>query len=87
MARKFQALRSKLGPEANERIELRAREMLAEMPLHELRHVHAPMHPGIEMPSLVTENSPKPSTRSRPGTSSVLSSTSGKIGGTSRAIT
>lgn len=83
MARKFQALRSKLGPEANERIEFRAREMLAEMPLHEF----APMHPGIALPSLVTGNSPKPSTCSRPGPFPVLFSASGEIGGPSRAIT
>ncbi|WP_236209229.1 XRE family transcriptional regulator [Pseudomonas tohonis] len=37
MAKKFEVLRSKLGSEANERIETRAQEMLAEMPLHELR--------------------------------------------------
>ncbi|AOE87498.1 helix-turn-helix domain-containing protein [Pseudomonas sp. MOB-449] len=37
MAKKFDALREKMSPEARARVEARAQEMLAEMPLNELR--------------------------------------------------
>ncbi|MDT4875036.1 Helix-turn-helix domain protein [compost metagenome] len=37
MAKKFDELRAKMSPEARERVEARAQEMLAEMPLNELR--------------------------------------------------
>lgn len=37
MARKFSELRARMSPEARARADARAREMLAEMPLNELR--------------------------------------------------
>lgn len=37
MARKFSDLRARLSPDARARSEAKANEMLAEMPLHELR--------------------------------------------------
>lgn len=37
MARKFAELRSRMSPESQARSEAKARKMLAEMPLHELR--------------------------------------------------
>ena len=37
MAKKFDELRAKMSSEARERVEARAQEMLAEMPLNELR--------------------------------------------------
>ena len=38
MARKFRELQAKMSPEARQRVEARTKEMLAEMPLHQLRH-------------------------------------------------
>jgi DNA-binding transcriptional regulator YiaG len=38
MAKKFSELRARLSPEAQARAQAMASEMLAEMPLHELRH-------------------------------------------------
>lgn len=38
MAKKFSELRARLSPEARDRAQAKAKEMLAEMPLHELRH-------------------------------------------------
>ncbi len=37
MAKKFEELRAKMTPEAKERIEAKAQELLAQMPLNELR--------------------------------------------------
>lgn len=37
MAKKFAELRAKMAPEAQARVEVKAQELLAEMPLHELR--------------------------------------------------
>ncbi|MNF93888.1 helix-turn-helix protein [compost metagenome] len=37
MAKKFAELRAKMSPDAQERVEAKAQEMLAEMPLKELR--------------------------------------------------
>lgn len=37
MAKKFAELRAKMAPEAQARVEAKAQELLAEMPLHELR--------------------------------------------------
>ena len=37
MAKKFEALRARMSPEAQARVEARAQAMLAEMPLQELR--------------------------------------------------
>lgn len=37
MARKFAELRAKMAPEAQARVEAKAQELLAEMPLNELR--------------------------------------------------
>lgn len=41
MAKKFQVLRDKMSPERRARNEARTRELLAEMPLNELRKAHA----------------------------------------------
>src|SRR5271169_534026 len=38
MAKKFSQLRARMSPEARARAETKANEMLAEMPLNELRH-------------------------------------------------
>jgi len=37
MAKKFAELRAKMAPEAQARVEAKTQELLAEMPLHELR--------------------------------------------------
>jgi DNA-binding transcriptional regulator YiaG len=38
MAKKFSELRARMSPESRARAESKAKEMLAEMPLNELRH-------------------------------------------------
>src|SRR3989304_5664447 len=39
-ARPYSDLRAKMSPESRARAQRRAKKMLAEMPLHELRHAH-----------------------------------------------
>ena len=39
-ARPYSELRAKMSPESRARAQRRAKKMLAEMPLHELRHAH-----------------------------------------------
>ena len=41
MTRKFRELRERMAPERQERIRKRAQELLAELPLHELRRARA----------------------------------------------
>ena len=64
MAKKFSDLRARMSPESRARAESKATEMLAEMPLNELRHARGLSQkmlaeaPNVQQPSI--PRSPKP---------------------------